>query len=115
MTATYSSKFELIGCRLPCYRSPASSAVLAPRPSSEDGIAHPESCAVDPRGSSKPSVHGSPASGRDHPLQKDSNDESELAYFSWFYGGASLGTGGKFSSNGTFAGAAKLCPPGGTN
>lgn len=39
----------------------------------------------------------------------------ELAYFSWFYGGASLGTGGKFSSNGTFAGAAKLCPPGGTN
>lgn len=39
----------------------------------------------------------------------------ELAYFSWFYGGASLGTGGKFSSNGTFGGAAKLCPPGGTN
>jgi hypothetical protein len=39
----------------------------------------------------------------------------ELAYFSWFYGGASLGTGGLFSSNGTFAGAAKLCPPGGTN
>lgn len=39
----------------------------------------------------------------------------ELAYFSWFYGGTSLGTGGKFSSNGTFAGPAKLCPPGGTN
>jgi hypothetical protein len=39
----------------------------------------------------------------------------ELAFFSWFYGGTSLGTGGKFSSNGTFAGAAKLCPPGGTN
>ena len=39
----------------------------------------------------------------------------ELAFFSWFYGGSSLGTGGKFSSNGTFAGAAKLCPPGGTN
>jgi hypothetical protein len=39
----------------------------------------------------------------------------ELAYFSWFYGGTSLGTGGKFSSNGTFAGPAILCPPGGTN
>jgi hypothetical protein len=39
----------------------------------------------------------------------------ELAFFSWFYGGASLGTGGKFSNNGTFGGAAKLCPPGGTN
>lgn len=39
----------------------------------------------------------------------------ELAFFSWFYGGTSLGTGGKFSSNGTFGGAAKLCPPGGTN
>ncbi len=39
----------------------------------------------------------------------------ELAYFSWFYGGTSLGTGGKFSSNGTFGGSAKLCPPGGTN
>lgn len=39
----------------------------------------------------------------------------ELAYFSWFYGGTSLGAGGKDSTNGTFAGAAKLCPPGGTN
>ena len=39
----------------------------------------------------------------------------ELAFFSWFYGGTSLGTGGKFSTNGTFGGAAKLCPPGGTN
>jgi hypothetical protein len=39
----------------------------------------------------------------------------ELAYFSWFYGGTSLGTGGKYSNHGTFAGAAKLCPPGGTN
>ena len=40
----------------------------------------------------------------------------ELAFFSWFYGGASLGTGGKFSDNGTFGGDAKLpCPPGGTN
>ena len=39
----------------------------------------------------------------------------ELTFFSWFYGGASLGTGGKYSSNGTFGGDAKLCPPGGTN
>jgi len=39
----------------------------------------------------------------------------ELAFYSWFYGGTSLGAGGKYSSNGTFAGAAKLCPPGGTN
>jgi hypothetical protein len=39
----------------------------------------------------------------------------ELAFYSWFYGGTSLGTGGKYSSNGTFKGSAKLCPPGGTN
>jgi hypothetical protein len=39
----------------------------------------------------------------------------ELAFFSWFYGGPSLGTGGKFSNNGTFKGDAILCPPGGTN
>ncbi|MBV9304021.1 MAG: hypothetical protein JOY53_18070 [Acidobacteriaceae bacterium] len=39
----------------------------------------------------------------------------ELAYFSWFYGGASLGAGGKYSDNGTFTGDANLCPPGGTN
>jgi hypothetical protein len=39
----------------------------------------------------------------------------ELAFYSWFYGGTSLGAGGKYSSNGTFQGAAKLCPPGGTN
>ena len=39
----------------------------------------------------------------------------ELAFFSWFYGGTSLGSGKKFSTNGKFGGAAKLCPPGGTN
>jgi hypothetical protein len=39
----------------------------------------------------------------------------ELAFFSWFYGGTSLGAGGKYSSNGTFKGAAKVCPPGGSN
>jgi hypothetical protein len=39
----------------------------------------------------------------------------EVAYFSWFYGGPSLAAHGKYSSNGTLAGPAKLCPPGGTN
>ncbi|MFL6350249.1 MAG: hypothetical protein ACJ74Z_00135 [Bryobacteraceae bacterium] len=39
----------------------------------------------------------------------------EIAYFSWFYGGTSLGTGGRYSNHGTFRGAARLCPPGGTN
>jgi hypothetical protein len=42
----------------------------------------------------------------------------ELGFFSWYFnkaGVASTGTGGKFSSNGTFSGASKACPPGGTN
>lgn len=39
----------------------------------------------------------------------------ELAFFSWFYGGTSLGSGGKYSNNGKFTGFAKACPPGGTN
>jgi hypothetical protein len=42
----------------------------------------------------------------------------ELAFFSWFYnmaGVASTGAGATFSSNGTFAGPSKVCPPGGTN
>ena len=41
----------------------------------------------------------------------------ELAFFNWFFakkGAGSVGTGGKFSSNGTFTGPAKACPPGGT-
>jgi hypothetical protein len=38
----------------------------------------------------------------------------ELAFYSWFYGGTS-GAGGKYSSNGSFGGSAKLCPGGGTN
>ncbi len=42
-------------------------------------------------------------------------DLQELAFFNWFYGGASLGTGGLYSNNGTFLGFAKACPPGGTN
>lgn len=39
----------------------------------------------------------------------------ELAFFSWFYGVPFAGAGGKYSSNGTFGGFAKPCPPGGTN
>jgi hypothetical protein len=41
----------------------------------------------------------------------------ELAFFSWFFNSkltTSLGAGGKFSSNGTFGGPSKACPPGGT-
>ena len=41
----------------------------------------------------------------------------EQAFFSWFFnssGTASLGAGGKFSSNGKFTGPSKACPPGGT-
>ena len=39
----------------------------------------------------------------------------ELAFFSWFFGGPSVAVNGEFSNNGTFHGAAKTCPPGGTN
>jgi hypothetical protein len=39
----------------------------------------------------------------------------ELAFFSWFFGGPSTGTGGLFSNNGTFHGDHIPCPPGGTN
>jgi hypothetical protein len=42
----------------------------------------------------------------------------EQAFFSWFFNSTStpsLGAGGKYSSNGTFIGPSKICPPGGTN
>ena len=41
----------------------------------------------------------------------------EFAYFSWFFNSPStpsLGAGGIFSSNGSFVGPSKTCPPGGT-
>jgi len=41
----------------------------------------------------------------------------EIAFFSWFFNARhtpSLGAGGVFSSNGTFNGPAKKCPPGGS-
>ena len=59
---------------------------------------------------------GDPLSGTDMPLVNGYHLQ-ELAYFSWYFNAqatSSLGTGGKFSSNGTFAGPAKACPPGGT-
>lgn len=37
----------------------------------------------------------------------------EMAFYSWFIGGPSLGAGGKYSSNGTFSGFAKNCSSGG--
>ncbi len=65
---------------------------------------------------------GDPLSGTLFPAITMSNGMTyhmqELAFFSWFFNNtstSSLGTGGLFSSNGTFAGASKACPPGGTN
>jgi hypothetical protein len=62
---------------------------------------------------------GDPLSGTLRPTQTMPNGYTyhlqELAYYSWFYGGTSIGAGGKYSNNGTFGGSAKLCPPGGTN
>ena len=40
-------------------------------------------------------------------------DLQELAFYSWFYGGPSLGTGGLYSNHGTFKGDMKLCSNGG--
>lgn len=43
----------------------------------------------------------------------------ELVFWSWFFNSfpapPSLGAGGLYSSNGTFKGSSKVCPPGGTN
>jgi hypothetical protein len=64
---------------------------------------------------------GDPLSGTDFPAIPMANgltySMQELAFVSWYFNGqtnASLGAGGKFSSNGTFGGPAKDCPPGGT-
>lgn len=63
---------------------------------------------------------GDPLSGTLQPslwLNNKLYHMQEMAFFSWFFnanGVASLGTGGKFSSNGKFTGPAKPCPPGGT-
>jgi len=55
---------------------------------------------------------GDPLSGTDFPsvfLNGFTYHLQELAFFSWFYGGTSLGTGGKYSNNGTFAVPSMLC------
>ena len=64
---------------------------------------------------------GDPLTGTDFPTIIMANglhyNPQELAFFSWYYNAettASLGAGGKFSSNGTFTGPSKPCPPGGT-
>ncbi len=65
--------------------------------------------------------NGDPLSGTLMPpitLSGKAYHMQELGFFSWYYnklGTASVGTGGKFSSNGKFAGPSKACPPGGTN
>ncbi len=60
---------------------------------------------------------GDPLSGHLNPAIAMPNGftyhPQELAFFSWFFGGASYGTGGKYSSNGTFVGSAKPCSSGG--
>lgn len=62
---------------------------------------------------------GDPLSGNLLPAISGTNGFSyhlqELAFFSWFYGGPSVAVNNEFSDNGTFKGAAKTCPPGGTN
>ena len=62
---------------------------------------------------------GDPLSGSLLPPVAGTNGFSyylqELAFFSWFYGGPSVAVNHEFSDNGTFGGAAKTCPPGGTN
>jgi hypothetical protein len=64
---------------------------------------------------------GDPLTGMDFPAIQMPNgvnyDPQELAFYSWYYNAAStssLGAGGKFSSNRTFARPSKACPPGGT-
>jgi hypothetical protein len=64
---------------------------------------------------------GDPLTGTDFPAITMSNgvtyDPQELAFWSWYYNAehtASIGAGGKFSSNGIFGGPSKACPPGGT-
>jgi hypothetical protein len=64
---------------------------------------------------------GDPLSGNLMPaitMNGKSYQMQELGFFSWYFnkaGDASVGAGGKFSSNGTFQGPSKACPPGGTN
>ncbi len=64
---------------------------------------------------------GDPLSGTLMPaitMNGKSYEMQELGFYSWYFNKStdpSVGAGGKFSSNGTFGGPAKVCPPGGTN
>ena len=62
---------------------------------------------------------GDPLSGTEMPGVLMPNGityhSQENAFFSWFLPGTFVGAGSKYSSNGTFVGFAKSCPPGGTN
>jgi hypothetical protein len=73
-----------------------------------------------PKGSCQNNLEvGDPLTGTNLPgvtLSGVTYSLQELAFFSWYYGQSpSLGSGGKYSDNGTFAGYSKPCPPGGTN
>jgi hypothetical protein len=64
---------------------------------------------------------GDPLTGTDFPAitmpDGVTYHPQELAFWSWYYNASnvpSIGAGGKFSSNGTFSGPSKACPPGGT-
>jgi len=65
---------------------------------------------------------GDPLSGTNFPpvtmsINKYTYHLQELGFRSWYYNSEfdpSIGAGGKFSDNGTFAGPSKVCPPGGT-
>jgi hypothetical protein len=78
----------------------------------------PSACQVGPTSTTSNLEVGDPLTGTDLSpvtLGGFAYTLQELAFFSWFYGGASLGSGGLYSNNGSFTGFAKTCPPGGTN
>lgn len=78
----------------------------------------PTKCQGGPTSTTSNLEVGDPLTGTAFPavtLNGVTYDLQELAFFSWFYGGTSLGSGGKYSNNGTFSGFAIACPPGGTH
>jgi hypothetical protein len=63
---------------------------------------------------------GVPLGGSNFPAIKMPNglnyNPQEMAFWSWYYDAehaVSMGAGGKFSSNRSFAGRSKVCPVGG--
>lgn len=78
----------------------------------------PTKCQGGPTATTSSLEVGDPLTGTAFPpvtLNGVTYDLQELAFFSWFYGGTSLGSGNKYSNNGTFTGFAIACPPGGTH